>query len=86
MLTISTFFGILIRMYFDDHGVPHFHVYYAEYEAKIAIDSLEVIEGGVPRRALALVLEWAAEHREELRTNWQLALDHQPLHRIDPLR
>ena len=47
MPTISKFFGIVIRMYFDDHGIPHFHAYYAEHAAKVAIDSLEVIEGRV---------------------------------------
>ena len=86
MPTISKFFGIVIRMYFDDHGIPHFHAYYAEHAAKVAIDSLEVIEGKLPQRALALVLEWAVAHRDELRQNWQRALDHQTLHRIEPLR
>ena len=66
MPTISMFFGIAIRMYFDEHPPPHFHAYYAGEEAVIAIETLEVKEGGLPRRALALVLEWALEHREEL--------------------
>ena len=51
----------------------------------IAIESLELTEGQLPRRALALVLEWAAEHRDELRENWQLADQHQPLNAIAPL-
>ena len=67
MPTISEFFGILIRMYYDDHNPPHFHVFYGEYEAQVSIDTLEVIKGKLPKRALALVLEWAAEHRNELR-------------------
>ena len=51
----------------------------------IAIETLQVSEGRLPRRALALVLEWAAEHREELLEDWQLAEQHEPLNEIDPL-
>ncbi len=85
MPTISEFFGILIRMYYDDHNPPHFHVFYGEYEAQVSIDTLEVIKGKLPKRALALVLEWAAEHRNELREDWRLAELHQPLDKIEPL-
>jgi hypothetical protein len=63
MPTISVFFGVSIRMYYGDHGPPHFHAYYAEFAAKFAIDSLEILEGTLPRRARNLVVEWALEHR-----------------------
>ena len=66
MPTISQFFGIVIRMYFDDHGPAHFHAYYNEHSARIDIGTLEIQQGYLPRRVLALVLEWAAEHRTEL--------------------
>lgn len=59
--TISTFFGIVIQMFWRDHGPPHFHAIYAEHEAVIDIRELRVLRGSLPRRALALVLEWAAE-------------------------
>ena len=85
MPTVSQFFGIIIRMYFDEHAPPHFHAIYAEYEAAISIDSLEVVRGSMPRRALALVLEWASLHREELRENWRLAEAQEQLRRIQPL-
>jgi hypothetical protein len=85
MPTISRFFGITIRMYYDDHAPPHFHAYYGNSAAVIEIEDLEVREGKLPRRALALVLEWAADHRGELLENWQLAEDHQPLNDIEPL-
>ena len=85
MPTISEFFGITIRMYFDDHNPPHFHAYYGEHEALIEVNTLYVLEGSLPRRAKALVLEWAAEHREELLEDWQLAAQHYPLNRIEPL-
>ena len=85
MPTISEFFGILIRMYYDDHNPPHFHVFYGEYEAQVSIDTLEVIKGKLPKRALALVLEWAVEHRNELREDWRLAELYEPLDKIEPL-
>jgi Domain of unknown function (DUF4160) len=70
---ISRFFGITIRMFFNDHSPPHFHAVYGGNEALIQIESLEVLRGELPRRALALVLEWASQHRQELRRAWELA-------------
>jgi hypothetical protein len=84
--TISSFFGIVIRMYFEEHGLPHFHAYYAGEEAAIAIETLEILQGRLPRRAVALVVEWALEHRPELREDWQLASQHLPLAQIAPLQ
>ncbi len=85
MPTISTFFGIVIRMYYDDHEPPHFHAYYGEYAAVVEIESLHVRAGALPRRALAMVLEWASLHRAELLEDWRLAEAHQPLRAIEPL-
>ena len=64
MPTISMFFGIAIRMYYDDHGPPHFHAYYGPDAVVVEIETLRVISGRLPRRAQAMVLEWAAERRE----------------------
>jgi hypothetical protein len=85
MPTISQFFGITVRMYYEDHGPLHFHAYYAEHGAVIEIETLRTCRGKLPRRAQALVLEWAAEHRTELLENWRLAEAHQPLQYIPPL-
>ena len=71
--TISRFFGISIAMFFDDHGPPHFHARHAEGNAKIRIDSLEVIESNLPRRQLRFVLAWAELRQDELRENWRRA-------------
>jgi len=60
MPTISAFYGILIQIFWREHGPPHFHALYAEHEALIDIRTLEVMQGGLPKRALALVLEWAS--------------------------
>ena len=72
MPTISAFFGIVISMYWREHGPPHFHARYGEYEALVGIETLEVLEGMLPRRALAMVLEWASAHRAELLEDWRL--------------
>ncbi|MGQ0813084.1 MAG: DUF4160 domain-containing protein [Gemmatimonadota bacterium] len=85
MPTISQFFGVSIRMYFDDHEPPHFHVYYAEYAAAIDLETLRVIRGRVPRRTLSTVLEWALRHRDELRENWRRVCAHEQPAPIAPL-
>ena len=72
-------------MHYNDHAPPHFHAKYAEYRAKIIIETLEVQKGELPRRALALILEWASLHRDELRSNWQRAQDGLPPKQIEPL-
>ncbi|MCL4705366.1 DUF4160 domain-containing protein [bacterium] len=85
MPEISRFFGIVIRMYYDDHGIPHFHASYGDHEAKVGINPIQVIESEIPKRALSLVLEWTALHQKELAENWKLARDEQKLNKIIPL-
>ena len=72
-------------MFFKDHVPPHFHVKYAEYKAVIDINTLTVIEGKLPRRALNLVLDWAVLHKAELVNNWQLCQNMQNPEPIAPL-
>lgn len=85
MPTISRFYGILIQMYLDEHPPPHFHALYGEHEATIAIDTLDVIHGRLPRRVQSLVVEWAMIHRPELRDNWARAEQLTPLAKIPGL-
>jgi hypothetical protein len=85
MPEISRFFGISIRMYFDDHDPPHFHAVYAAAEAEIAIAPIAVLRGRLPRRALGMVVEWAAAHQQELMDDWELLRNAQPPRCIDPL-
>ena len=59
MPPISRFFGTLILMHLDDDPPPHFHAIYGEFDAQIAIDTLEVLRGHLPRRVQVLVIEWA---------------------------
>ena len=84
--TISRFFGIVITMYFDDHGPAHFHARHADGEAKVRIDTLKVIASTLARRQLRLVLAWAELHQEELAENWRRARAGETLHEIEPLR
>ena len=85
MPEISRFFGIVITMYYDEHNPPHFHARYGSDRAAIEIATFRVREGRLPPRALGLVVEWAAEHQEELVANWEAARLDMPLSRIAPL-
>jgi hypothetical protein len=85
MPTISQFFGILIQMFWREHAPPHFHAIYGEHEALIDIRTLEVMQGRLPKRALAMVLEWAAQHRPELMEDWILCQSRQLPKTIEPL-
>ena len=86
MPTISSFYGILIRIFFNDHAPPHFHAIYAEYEATIDIENLSISSGNLPRRALELVLDWAELHQVELIEDWQLCKEKQQPKTIPPLK
>ena len=85
MPEVSRFFGIVIRLFYSDHEPAHFHAVYGADEAIIEIETLEVYRGELPRRALAMVLEWATIHRDDLRDNWRLARDGHQLKPIVPL-
>ena len=85
MPEISRFFGIIIRMYYNDHQPPHFHAHYGEYQAELTIETLEILKGKLPRRALGLILEWAVLHRDELRADWERARNEETLEPIEPL-
>lgn len=86
MPVISIFYGIVIQMFWSDHAPPHFHALYAEHEVLIDIQTLEIMKGSMPRRALAMILEWAQEHRAELMENWELCARKQSPHKISPLQ
>ena len=62
MPTISVFYGIVIQMFWNDHAPPHFHALYGEFEAIINIQTMDVMRGSLPKRALSMVLEWAEAH------------------------
>jgi hypothetical protein len=84
MPEISTFYGIIITMLFDDHNPPHFHVRYGEYRASVTIRD-GIVKGELPRRALNLVYEWLDLHRDELLEDWSRMQQKQDIKKIDPL-
>ncbi len=86
MPRLSEFYGIVVYMYFADHGPPHFHAIYAEHEALIRIDDGFVIGGRLPATAGRLVEQWRKLHRNELSENWSLAQVPAPLFAIEPLQ
>ena len=86
MPEICRFFGIIIAMFFADHNPPHFHARYGSEKATIEIETLRIIEGNLPPRALGLVIEWAAQHKEELLQNWELTKNGQAPKKIEPLK
>lgn len=85
MPEISRFYGIVIKMYFGDHRPPHFHAEYGEHEAIVGIETLAVIAGKLPPRAMGLVSEWASIHQQELSAAWARAEHLEPVGKIDPL-
>jgi hypothetical protein len=85
MPRLSSFYGIVITMYFDDHSPPHFHAEYAEHEAQIDMATLDVSRGHLPSRQMKLVRRWADLHRDELLANWKRARADEPLTSIAPL-
>lgn len=86
MPTISMFYGILINMYnTNEHNPPHFH---ARYQGKTAVFDMEgnLTEGEMPKKQARLIAAWVEIHHDELLANWELAINEQPLYKIDPLR
>ena len=73
-------------MFFDDHNPPHFHARYGGDKVAIGIESLRILDGQLPARALGLVIEWASEHQSELLKNWDLAKNNMAPNKISPLK
>jgi len=73
MPVLSRFYGIIIRMYFQqaEHNPPHIHALYGEDMAAINIQTGEVLEGSLPAKALAMVREWSVIHKDELLHMWK---------------
>lgn len=84
MPEICRFYGIIIKMYFNEHNPPHFHIEYQEYEAVMNIETGEVT-GKMSRRALRLVYEWLDQNKEALLENWKRIEERRPLNSIKPL-
>jgi hypothetical protein len=81
MPEIAKFYGIIIKLFFGDHPPPHFHAVYGEYVGLFDLETLEMIEGDLPKRARKLVIEWAQLHKDELKEMW----NKQEFHKLPPL-
>ena len=88
MPVLSRFYGIVIRMYFQqaEHNPPHIHVEYGDYRASYGIGDGFRMAGELPLAQERLVLAWMEIHREELMADWKLSEQREELFRIDPLR
>ena len=85
MPEISRFLGIVIRMYFHEHGPPHFHATYGGASAQIRISPPGLLDGHLPPRVLAIVVEWGSLHQIELLENWRRLRAGESPKRIEPL-
>lgn len=85
MPILSTFYGIVVRMYHGDHNPPHFHVEYNEFNAIMAIRTGEILAGKLPARVLRMVREWRDLYQDELYQCWIDAQELKDLKKIRPL-
>ena len=87
MPEVSRFFGIVIKMFFNDHLPLHFHAEFGEYKAMISIETGEILQGEMPLKQLKLIQAWVILHEKELIENFE-GLRKLPVSwvRIEPLR
>ena len=84
MPEITRFYGIVIKMFFKpkEHEPSHIHALYGEYMGEINILTGEMITGDLPAKALDLVQEWLADHKNELQEMWE----NQCIKKLPPLQ
>ena len=84
MPEIARFYGIIIKMFFvqSEHNLPHFHALYGEYIGEFDINTLKMIQGDLPPRAVSIVKEWAQLNQAELLEMWNT----QNIHKLQPLK
>jgi FMN-dependent NADH-azoreductase len=86
MPAISTFYGIIIRMYHTEHNPPHIHAHYQENHAVYDIKECDLTDGTMPKKQNILIKAWMELHKDELLANWELAQNHEDLAKIEPLK
>ncbi len=82
MPTISRFFGISIKMYYDEHNPPHFHAFYQDFEAMFEIGTGIRIAGKFPPKGEKIIREWAKEYKENLLEVWNLMRTEKPFKKV----
>lgn len=86
MPEISRFYGIIIKMFSDEHNPPHFHAEYAEERATFSIETGQMIQGNISQNRAALITAWAIIHKNELLKNWDTLADGSGAKKINPLK
>ncbi len=89
MPVISMFYGLIVSMYYLDtkqHNLPHVHVRYGEVEAIYQIPEGNLLQGSMPSNKEKLIQAWIEIHKEDLMTDWQLAVAGSRVFNIDPLK
>ena len=83
MPEITRFYGIVIKMFFKpkEHEPSHIHALDGEYIGEFNIQTMEMIQGDLPRKAQELVKEWLAYYQSDLQAMW----DKQTIHKLPPL-
>ena len=85
MPIISVFFGIVVRMFYQEHEPAHFHAEYQGQQGKFDFTGRQLVGNVQSGTTLRLVAEWAVAHRPELERNWEMMKAGRPLERIEPL-
>lgn len=85
MPIVSVFFGIVIRMFYQEHEPPHFHAEYQGQSATFDFEGRPLVGSIRSRVAIRLIAEWAPAHRLELEANWSRIKAGRPLEKIEPL-
>lgn len=88
MPLLSSFFGIVVYMYWErqsKHYAAHFHALYNEYECIYRLPDLVILSGKLSVRADRMVRTWAKLHKEELIENWKRIQQNKPIKKISPL-
>ena len=59
----------------------HIHALYGEYMGEFNVQTLEMIQGDLPKKTQELVMEWLQKHQNELQKMW----DTQKIGKLPPL-
>jgi hypothetical protein len=89
MPVISMFYGIIISMYYKDnkqHNLPHIHIRYNEFKAVYSIPDGQLLEGNIPINKEKLIIAWIELRKEDLMADWSLAIEGEPIFKIEPLK
>ncbi len=88
MPIISSFYGIIVKMYYIDteqHHFPHLHVEYNEYRCIFDLNG-KIIEGKLPIKQKRITQAWIEIHKEELNNLWNIVVQGKGSFRIEPLK